>query len=76
MRGRKATTYIINTVIFTGLFVLMVFIAKDAIAIVGSTIILAMLLNTGLFIGGNSLDKMTNLKDKMTNLMEGKHDNY
>lgn len=70
MRGRKATTYIINTVIFTGLFILMIFIAKDSIAIVGSSIIFAMLLNTGLFIGGNSLDKMTNLKDKMRKLID------
>lgn len=65
MRGRKATTYIVNTIIYIGLFVLVIFKAKDALSIVAPSVIFAILLNTGLFIGGNSLDKITNFKNKM-----------
>lgn len=65
MQGRKATTYIVNTIIYVSLFVLVSFIAKESLPIVAPSIIFAILLNTGLFIGGNSLDKITNLKNKI-----------
>jgi hypothetical protein len=62
LRGRKVTSYILNTIIYTSMFFVTLWKASDVLSIIGSIIIAAILLNTAIFIGGNTFDKITNLK--------------
>jgi len=51
--------FIINTVIFVGLSLLVLFYAKDIFHQVISGLVWAQIVNSGIIIGGNSFDKLT-----------------
>ena len=62
LRGRKVTSYIVNTLVYTAMFFITLILAPEILKIIGTIIIIAILLNTAIFIGGNTLDKITNFK--------------
>jgi len=58
-KSRKITVFIINTIIFTGMSLLVLFYAKDIFPQVISGLVWAQIVNSGIVIGGNSFDKLT-----------------
>jgi hypothetical protein len=62
LTGRKVTSYILNTMIYTAMFFITLFKSPEVLNIIGTVIVGAILLNTAIFIGGNTLDKITNFK--------------
>ena len=62
LTDRKVTSYILNTIIYTAMFFVTLFIAPEILNIIGTMIIIAILVNGAIFIGGNTLDKITNFK--------------
>jgi len=52
MNGRKATVFIVLTIIFTGLFLLMTFFTPEHIPVVGNMLLTYILTNGFLFVGG------------------------
>lgn len=62
MKGRKATVFILNNIIFSAFFILSIFFAKDNLDIVGTAIVGAILLTGVTFIGGVVFEKWTQSK--------------
>lgn len=52
MKGRKATVFIVQTIIFTGLFLFLIFYAPELIKEIGNTLLTYILINGFLFVGG------------------------
>lgn len=59
LNSRKIMVFIINTIIFTGFALLVLFYAKDIFSQVISGLVWAQIVNSGIVIGGNSFDKLT-----------------
>jgi len=65
--------FIINTIIFVGMSLLVLFYAKDIFPQVISGLVWAQIVNSGIIIGGNSFDKLTisqNFKPELYNKRE------
>ena len=62
LTGRKVTAFIFNNIVYTSMFFVTLFIAPEILNIIGTMIIIAILVNGAIFIGGNTLDKITNFK--------------
>ena len=62
LTGRKVTAFIFNNIVYTAMFFVTLFIAPEILNIIGTMIIIAILVNGAIFIGGNTLDKITNFK--------------
>jgi hypothetical protein len=60
--GRKVLSFIINTIEFASIYFVTLFIAPDLIKVIGTIVIVCQIINTAIFIGGNTLDKITNFK--------------
>lgn len=62
LTGRKVTAFIFNNIVYTAMFFITLFRAPEILNIIGTMIIIAILVNGAIFIGGNTLDKITNFK--------------
>jgi len=62
MRGRKVTAFILMILIYTGLFVLMVFLTPASLVTNGPIILILLMVNATVFISFNSLDKWLQTK--------------
>ncbi len=60
--GRKVLSFISNTIEFAIIYFVTLFVAPDILKIIGTIVIASQIINTAIFIGGNTLDKITNLK--------------
>jgi len=59
LNSRKIMVFFINTIIFVGLSLLVLFYAQDIFPQVFPGLIWAQIVNSGIVIGGNSFDKLT-----------------
>lgn len=75
LKSRKIFAFIINTVLFMVCFILSSCFAPNIIEDIASQLIYAQLLNTGLLLGTNSIDKSiwsrANIKNGKGAMMEG-----
>lgn len=62
MTGRKVTAFVLMTIIYTGLFVLMVFLTPASLVSNGPIILVLLMVNATVFISFNSLDKWLQTK--------------
>lgn len=53
MQGRKAAAFIVLTIIFTGLFLLILFVTPEHVPAVGNMLLTYILTNGIIFVGGN-----------------------
>lgn len=62
LTGRKVTAFILNNIVYVTMFFTTLFIAPEILTVIGTMLIIAILVNGAIFIGGNTLDKITNFK--------------
>ncbi len=60
--GRKVLSFILNNIELMAIYFTTLIIAPEILKIIGTIVIVAIIINTAIFIGGNTLDKITNLK--------------
>jgi hypothetical protein len=72
MKGRKATVFFVLTAIFTGIFTIMAFVAKEGFPVVGNTLLYLIMFNGVLFVGGNTADKLIVSKNFIPELAKDK----
>lgn len=62
LTGRKVASYLINIITYIAMFFVTLFKAPEILNVIGTIIIIAILLNGAIFVGGNTLDKITSIK--------------
>ncbi len=67
LNSRKTVSYIVNTIIFTGYVMACMIWFNDLLKDIFTNFAYFQLVNTGLFLGANSVDKMTWVKANIPN---------
>ena len=60
--GRKVLSFIVNNIELMAIYFVTLIVAAEILKIIGTIVILAIIINTAIFIGGNTIDKLANLK--------------
>jgi len=71
MQGRKATSFVITNIELLLIYFFTLFISPDVLHFIGIALIVALITNITIFIGGNTYDKWIRSK---YNILSGKKD--